>query len=93
MHYAFNGTHLMYLQIGGIGPVSEQILKGLHVETVADLGTKKAALALLFGQGAHSAFEFYMEVYLGIGSTQFDKYAPFFHSTPHVFHTLFHCIF
>ncbi len=54
--------------------MSELVLKGLGIERVDDLGAKKAELAFLFCQGEHSSFEFYMQVFLGLGSTRFDKY-------------------
>ncbi len=74
--------------------MSELVLKGLGIERVDDLGAKKAELAFLFGQGEHSSFEFYMEVFLGLGSTRFDKYVKCTHlmwDSPDLLKPHMHC--
>lgn len=54
-------------KISGIGPVQEQMLTSLGIETCQDLWEKRDIIALLF---THTTVQFYLRVALGLGHTQ-----------------------
>jgi len=56
-------------KVGGIGNVSEQILKAVGVQTCGDLYLKRAEISLLFSEGSS---QFYLAVSQGIGSTKIE---------------------
>ena len=56
-------------KVGGIGNVSEQILKAVGVQTCEDLYKKRAEISLLFSEGSS---HFYLAVSQGIGSTKIE---------------------
>jgi len=56
-------------KVGGIGNVSEQILKAVGVQTCGDLYLKRAEIGLLFSEGSS---QFYLAVSQGIGSTRIE---------------------
>merc|ERR1712042_116676 len=56
-------------KVGGIGNVSEQILRAIGVETCMDLFSKRGEIRLLFSE---LSSDFYLAVSQGIGSTRIE---------------------
>jgi len=56
-------------KVGGVGNVSEQLLKAVGVQTCQDLYTKRGEIRLLFSEGSS---DFYLATSQGIGSTRIE---------------------
>lgn len=58
-------------QIGGIGKVSESMLRGIDVITCTDLYTRRAVIYQLYSD---ISFQYFMRICKGLGSTRVERY-------------------
>lgn len=65
----------VFLQVCGIGKVSEKMLKSLGITTCAHLGQQMSLLSLLFSE---TVWHHFMQIALGLGSTFIPRYFAFF---------------
>lgn len=61
----------LYVQVCGIGKVSEKMLNALGISNCSHLGQKMALLSLLFSE---TSWHHFMEVSLGLGSAYVPRY-------------------
>ena len=66
-----NISSLVFLQVSGIGKVSEKMLSSLGITSCAHLGQQMALLSLMFSE---TAWHHFMRISLGLGSTHMERW-------------------